>query len=104
MIRHIALFKLHPMVSWEESRTQAAVEYAHRVGQEVPELTSWHAGRNISDRAVAYDFAVIGTVRDQHDLERYLAHPFHQEAAARWREISNWVIVDLIEDDACTIT
>jgi hypothetical protein len=103
MIRHIALFKLHPTVTWEESRTKLAVEYANRVGDEVPELTSWYAGRNISDRPGAYDFAVIGTLRDQHDLDRYLAHPFHQKAIERWRKISDWVVADLIEEEAFTV-
>ena len=103
MIRHIVLFKLHPTVTWEESRTKLAVEYANRVGDEVPELMSWYAGRNISDRPVAYDFVVMGMVRDQHDLDRYLANPFHQKAVERWREISDWVIADLVEEDAVTV-
>jgi hypothetical protein len=103
MIRHIALFKLHPTVNWEEPRTKLAVEYANRVGHEVPELMSWYAGRNFSDRPVAYDFVVMGTVRDQHDLDRYLVHPFHQKAVEHWREISEWVIADLVEEDAVMV-
>ena len=103
MIRHIVLFKLHPTVSWDESRTEQAVDYANRVGDEVPELLSWYAGRNISDRPVAYDFVVMGMVRDQQDLDRYLVNPFHQKAIERWREISDWVIADLVEEDAVTV-
>lgn len=104
MIRHIVLFKLHPGVTWQEANTARAVELAQRVGDEVPELVSWYAGRNISDRAVAYDFVVMGTVRDERDLDSYMHNPFHRKAIDHWRQISDWVIADVIDEDAVTVT
>ncbi|MDG3010827.1 Dabb family protein [Rhodococcus sp. D2-41] len=104
MIRHIVLFTLHEGVSWHDPRAVHAVEIAGRVGNEVPELLSWYAGKNISDRAVACDFVVVGLLRDPHDLERYLDNPFHQQAIRIWREISDWVIADVVEEDAVTLT
>lgn len=104
MIRHIVLFTLHEGVSWRDPRAARAVEVAGRVGGEVPELLSWYAGKNTSDRAVACDFVVVGLLRNQHDLERYLDNPFHQQAIRIWREISDWVIADVVEEDAVTLT
>ncbi|MGA5900208.1 Dabb family protein [Streptomyces venetus] len=97
MIRHIVLFKFKPGVSWDDPRTQEAERVAAKVGSEVPDLHEWSVGRNISGRPVAYDFAAIGLLDDEEALERYLVHPFHQEAIRLWREISDWVIADLEE-------
>lgn len=97
MIRHIVLFKLNPDVSFEDPAVLAAERTAHRVGDEVPALKEWQAGRNISGRAVAYDFAVIGLVADEQGLADYMEHPFHQEAIRQWRAISTWVVADLVE-------
>lgn len=104
MIRHIVLFKLHPGVSWDDPAAVEAVDFANRVGEEVPELVSWYAGRNFSDRPVAYDFVVMGMLRDTEELDRYLGDPFHLQAIERWRAISDWVIADVIEEDAVTFT
>jgi hypothetical protein len=73
---------------------------ARKVGDEVPDLLSWQASRNISDRPIAYDFVAIGLVGDQEGLERYMRHPYHLETISLWREISNWVIADIEENDA----
>lgn len=97
MIRHIVLFKFKPGISWDDPRAQEAERIAAKVGGEVPELHEWKYGRNISGRPIAYDFAVIGVMDDEEALERYLVHPFHQEAIRLWREISEWVIADLEE-------
>ncbi|EYT80211.1 MULTISPECIES: Dabb family protein [unclassified Streptomyces] len=97
MIRHIVLFKFKPGISWDDPRAQAAEGIAAKVGGEVPDLQEWSTGRNISTRPIAYDFAVIGLLEDEAALDRYLVHPFHQEAIRQWREISEWVIADLEE-------
>jgi hypothetical protein len=97
MIRHIVLFKFKPGISWDDPRAQEAERVAAKVGSEVPDLHEWSVGRNISTRPIAYDFAAIGLLGDEEALERYLVHPFHQEAIRLWREISDWVIADLEE-------
>ncbi|HVB43980.1 MAG TPA: Dabb family protein [Streptosporangiaceae bacterium] len=98
MIKHVVLFKFKSGVSWNDPVTQRAVHMASRVGEEVGDLLSWQTGRNISPRDIAYDFLVIGTVANQQALDRYLVHPFHQEAIRLWREISDWIMVDVPED------
>ncbi|MEU4769926.1 Dabb family protein [Actinosynnema sp. NPDC023794] len=97
MIRHIVLFKLKPGYSWDDDEVRAAERTAREVGDQVEDLVEWRAGRNVSDRDIAYDFAVIGLVHDQDALRRYLDHPFHRDSVRRWRVISDWVVVDLEE-------
>ncbi|MFJ6794764.1 Dabb family protein [Streptomyces sp. NPDC091268] len=97
MIRHIALFKFKPGYDWEHPKVAAAEALAVRIGEEVPELLEWRAGRNVTDREVAYDYAIVGLVPDEGALGRYLVHPFHQRSADLWKEISTWVIADLEE-------
>ncbi|WP_214103848.1 Dabb family protein [Acrocarpospora catenulata] len=99
MIKHVVLFKLKPGVSWEDPIAQRAERMAARVGEEVGDLLTWQAARNISPRAIAYDFLVVGTVADEDALDRYLVHPFHQQSVRLWREISDWVMVDVVESD-----
>ncbi|WP_409494788.1 Dabb family protein [Amycolatopsis sp. cmx-11-12] len=103
MIRHIVLFKLKDGVTRDDPRVPVAESMARRVGDEVPDLRYWYAGRNFSDRPVAYDFVVIGLVEDEAALDRYMTHPFHQDAIAVWREISDWVIADVVERDATVV-
>ncbi|MFL6124149.1 Dabb family protein [Actinophytocola sp.] len=99
MIRHIVLFKLKPGIHWGDERVAAAERKAEQVGARVTELIEWRVGRNVSARDIAYDYVVMGLVRDDEALQRYLVHPFHQESVALWREISDWVVADLAEDD-----
>ncbi len=97
MIRHVVLFKLKPGFSWDDPRVQEAERIATKVGGEVPELREWRVGRNVSTRAIAYDYLAEGVLDDLAALDRYLVHPFHQSAINRWREISDWVIADVEE-------
>ncbi|MFE7134359.1 Dabb family protein [Streptomyces sp. NPDC057638] len=94
MIRHLVLLKLNEGVSREEPRVVAGAQAFERLGGIVPELTFWECGWNVSDRPIAYDFAINSAVADREALTRYLEHPAHQEAAGRWREFATWVIAD----------
>ena len=100
MIRHIVLFKFKPGYGWGDQAVSEAERIAAQVGSEVPDLLHWQAGRNTSDRPIAYDFAVIGLVEDEAALDRYLVHPFHQQAIEKWRLISDWVVADIEEEPA----
>jgi hypothetical protein len=102
MIRHIVLFKLKPGVTSADPRVPVAEEMARRVGEEVGCLREWYAARNISTRGVAYDFVVVGLVEDEPALEAYMTDPFHVRAIEKWREISDWVVVDVLEEPSGT--
>lgn len=103
MIRHIVLFKFKPDRSWSDRAVQEAERTAQDVGRHVPDLRHWYVGRNVSDRPVAYDYVAIGLVPDADALQRYLDHPFHQKAIAQWRDISDWVIADVVEEYATVV-
>ncbi|MET9493875.1 Dabb family protein [Streptomyces sp. NPDC006552] len=94
MIRHLVLFKLNDGVSRDEPRVAEGVAAFQALGGQIPELTFWECGWNISDRPIAYDFAINSAVRDAEALTRYLEHPAHQAGVALWREFATWVVAD----------
>jgi hypothetical protein len=97
VIRHVVLFKFKPGVDWRDPRATGAERTAAEVGRKVPELREWRCGRNVSPRDIAYDFMVDGLLDDMQAVDRYLVHPFHQQAILQWKEISDWVVVDVVE-------
>ncbi|MEV7568155.1 Dabb family protein [Streptomyces tanashiensis] len=94
MIRHLVLFKLNDGVSHDEPRVVAGVEAFRALGDQIPELRFWECDWNITDRPIAYDFAINSAVEDTDALQRYLDHPAHQAGVAQWREFATWVIAD----------
>ncbi|MFJ5224078.1 Dabb family protein [Streptomyces sp. NPDC088400] len=94
MIRHLVLFKLNEGVTRDESRVLAGAKAFEEVGEKVPEVEFWECAWNISDRPIAYDFAINLAVADQDALQRYANHPAHQAAVVQWREFATWVIAD----------
>ncbi|MEU5399776.1 Dabb family protein [Streptomyces sp. NPDC005963] len=94
MIRHLVLFKLNEGVQRDEPRVVAGAEAFRKLGGIIPELESWECAWNITDRPIAYDFAINSAVVDADALKRYIEHPDHQAAAAQWREFATWVIAD----------
>ncbi|SDN00948.1 Dabb family protein [Actinacidiphila guanduensis] len=94
MIRHLVLFKLNEGVSRDEERVAAGARAFEELGAKVPEVRSWECGWNVTDRPVAYDFAINSSVEDTDALGRYLEHPAHQAAVAPWAEFATWVIAD----------
>ncbi|OII60903.1 hypothetical protein BJP40_08590 [Streptomyces sp. CC53] len=94
MIRHLVLFKLNEGVQRDEPRVEAGVRAFRALDGVIPELKVWECEWNISDRPIAYDFAINSAVEDPEALRRYVEHPAHQAAAAQWREFATWVIAD----------
>ncbi|MER5967836.1 Dabb family protein [Streptomyces sp. NPDC002057] len=94
MIRHLVLFKLNDGVTRDEPRVVAGVEAFRALGDQIPELRFWECDWNITDRPIAYDFAINSAVEDKDALQRYLEHPAHQAGVAQWREFATWVIAD----------
>jgi hypothetical protein len=94
VIRHLVLFKLNDGVSRDEPRVIEGAKAFKELGGHIPELKFWECGWNISDRPIAYDFAINSAVEDKDALRRYLEHPAHQAGVGLWREFSTWVIAD----------
>ncbi|KAA6215084.1 MULTISPECIES: Dabb family protein [Streptomyces] len=94
MIRHLVLFKLNEGVERDEPRVVAGAQAFQELADQIPELEFWECAWNITDRPIAYDFAVNSAVADTDALKRYIEHPAHQAAAGQWREFATWVIAD----------
>jgi Stress responsive A/B Barrel Domain len=94
MIRHLVLFKLHNGVERDDPRVVAGVKAFQELGTLIPELEFWECAWNISERPIAYDFAINSAVADLGALQRYLEHPAHQAGVAQWREFATWVVAD----------
>ncbi|MFD5699300.1 Dabb family protein [Streptomyces lasiicapitis] len=94
MIRHLVLFKLNDGVERDDPRVAAGVKAFEELGGLVPELRFWECAWNISERPIAYDYAINSAVEDADALTRYLEHPAHQAGVALWREFATWVIAD----------
>ncbi|MFC5719920.1 Dabb family protein [Streptomyces gamaensis] len=94
MIRHLVLFRLNEGVERDDPRVVAGVKAFEELEGRIPELRAWECGWNISDRPIAYDFAINSAVEDPEALTRYLEHPAHRAAAGLWREFATWVIAD----------
>ncbi|MEU7281257.1 Dabb family protein [Streptomyces sp. NPDC045431] len=94
MIRHLVLFKLNDGVQRDEPRVVEGVKAFEELGGLIPELKVWECAWNITDRPIAYDYAINSAVEDTDALKRYIEHPAHQAAAGQWREFATWVIAD----------
>jgi hypothetical protein len=94
LIRHLVLFKLNEGVTRDDPRVVEGEAAFRALGGQIEELRSWELGWNISDRPIAYDFAINSAVEDADALKRYLEHPAHQAGVALWREFATWVIAD----------
>lgn len=94
MIRHLVLFKLNQGVGRDDPRALTGAQGFAELGALVPGVTSWECGWNITDRPIAYDFAINSSVEDTAALAAYLDHPAHKAAVAPWTEIATWVIAD----------
>ncbi|MER5637845.1 Dabb family protein [Kitasatospora sp. NPDC002227] len=95
MIRHLVLFKLNDGVTKDDPRAVAGAKAFEELGALIPELRQWECAWNITERDIAYDFAINSLVEDRESLQAYLTHPAHQAAAGQWREFATWVIADI---------
>jgi hypothetical protein len=102
MIWHLVLFKLKPGYHWDLPEVRAAEKLQERLGEEVAELRLWRCGRNVSERAFACDYAVLGLLDDEDALARYQSHPFHTKVATVWTAISDRVVADVRDDLGAT--
>ncbi|MFI1046813.1 Dabb family protein [Streptomyces griseoruber] len=94
MIRHLVLFKLNEGVERDDPRVAEGEAAFRALGGQIEELAFWELGWNISERPIAYDFAINSAVEDADALKRYIEHPAHQAGVALWQEFATWVVAD----------
>ena len=94
MIRHLVLTKLNGGVERDDPRVVKGVEALRALGGQIEEVRFWECGWNVRDSPIAHDFAINSAMDDIDALQRYLQHPAHRAAAARWSDIATSVMVD----------
>ncbi|MFF4787347.1 Dabb family protein [Streptomyces griseorubiginosus] len=94
MIRHLVLFKLNAGVERDDPRVVAGEEAFRALDGKIPEIRFWELGWNVSDRPIAYDFAINSGFEDAAALRTYAEHPEHQAGVALWKEFATWVVAD----------
>ncbi|MEU1692731.1 Dabb family protein [Streptomyces hirsutus] len=94
MIRHLVLFRLNEGVERDDPRVVAGEEAFRSLEGRIPEIRFWECAWNISDRSIAYDFAINSAFDDADALRRYVEHPEHQAGVDLWRAFATWVIAD----------
>ncbi|MFE5815809.1 Dabb family protein [Streptomyces sp. NPDC056479] len=94
MIRHLVLFKLGEGVERDDPRVVEGEKAFRSLEGKIPEIRHWELGWNLSDRPIAYDFAINSAFDDAAALRVYAEHPEHQAGVALWREFATWVIAD----------
>ncbi|MET8981502.1 Dabb family protein [Streptomyces sp. NPDC004539] len=94
MFRHLVLFKLNEGVKPDDARVEAGEAAFAALAGRIDDVKFWEQGWNVSDRPIAYDFAINSAFEDAEALKRYVEHPEHQAAAALWREFATWIVAD----------
>jgi hypothetical protein len=94
MIRHLVLFRLNEGVERDDPRVLEGVDAFRSLEGKIPEIRFWELGWNISDRPIAYDFAINSGFDDVASLRAYVEHPEHQAGVTLWKEFATWVIAD----------
>ncbi|GGM06052.1 hypothetical protein GCM10010129_57160 [Streptomyces fumigatiscleroticus] len=97
-IRHVVLFKFKDGVSWSDPRAAEAEAATRQHPRHIPDIVNWQCGRNVAERSIAHDFALIGDFADQDAVARYLVHPDHVRGVELWRAIADWSVVDFEVD------
>ncbi|WAZ22711.1 Dabb family protein [Streptomyces cinnabarinus] len=94
MIRHLVLFKLNEGVERDDPRVLEGEKAFQSLPDTISEIRFWELGWNLSDRPIAYDYAINSGFDDAEALRRYVEHPEHQAGVALWKEFATWVIAD----------
>ena len=76
MIRHVAMFKWKDGVTAEHADHTAAVLRA--LPAVIPELVSYHVGRDLGISNGNFDFCVVAEVHSVEAFAAYRDHPQHQ--------------------------
>ncbi len=96
-VTHLVLFKLKPGITKTDQRYKTAVEALETLPQKISFISDWRAGENFSTRPIAFDYGVCLILESKADLQNYLVHPAHVQAANLWKEIADWNLVDFEE-------
>ncbi|CAG8490984.1 5113_t:CDS:2 [Ambispora leptoticha] len=79
---HIVLFKVNADTS-EEAINKALSEVI-LLKEKIPEIVKASAGKNFTDRAKGYEYALVIELSSKEDLQTYLNHEDHVEFKSQY--------------------
>ena len=85
MLHHIVLFKFKPETS--EEQIAALEKQLDALPEQIVEIQLYEFGRDVVRSDRSYDFALVSGFANLPAMQRYQAHPAHQEVIAQIREI-----------------
>ena len=94
MVTHLVLFKLKAGIARDDPRVVTAIASLTAVRGIIGGIERWEHGWNVTDRPIAYDFALDATFFTREALAAYGFHPAHQAAVSQLREVMDWVLCD----------
>lgn len=98
MILHLVFFKCIEPYQWGDEEVIDAELTTRQHPLHIDEIRGWACGRNISERAQAMDFVVMGLFEDHAKLSAYLIHQDHMRGVDKWQRIATWSVVDIEVD------
>ena len=94
MFVHVVLIKLKPGFSRTHPQVVEWEAALNALPQKVTGVIGWETGWNVSDRPIAYDYALISRFATRENLDAYGPHPAHQDVVVKLRQVADWVICD----------
>ncbi len=82
MIQHIVLFRFKP--GTPDAAIQAAGEALRGMKGKIPEVRAVRWTRNLAPSAAEYPWVLTVEVDDMAAVDRYTAHPVHQQVVAEY--------------------
>jgi hypothetical protein len=98
-VTHLVMFKLKEGISKEDERYKAAYQLLSDLPKKIKNIEDWSFGENFSTRPIAYDLGLVSVFDSKKDLNDYLTHPAHVEAANAMKPLADWHIVDFEEGE-----
>ncbi|GLQ56205.1 Dabb family protein [Devosia nitrariae] len=92
-IRHVVLFDY--AAEAPEAEVQAVIASLNALPGKIAEILDWSLTEDLGKREGSFRFCLIAHFDDMDAMERYLAHPEHEQAVARAMPI----LVKLAEHD-----
>ena len=94
MIHHLVLIRLKEGITREDPRVQSALADLIALRGKIDGIVRWEHGWDFVRRPISYDFALIAGFETRAAFDAYGPHPDHQAAAAKLRELVDWVLCD----------
>jgi hypothetical protein len=84
-IRHVVLFEYAGNAA--EAKVVAVIDGLNALPGKIPEIRDWSLTEDLGQRPGSFRFCLIAHFDDMDAVNRYLAHPEHNEAVARGASI-----------------